>query len=118
MVWDFTCVDTLAPSHLNTAVSAAGAVAAEAEEHKRQKYTSLSGTYYFVPIAVETLGAVGEEAAMFLNELSHRITRVTKDACSSQFLMQRLSVAVQRGNAACVLGTVKSSDALDELFYL
>ena len=37
---------------------------------------------------------------------------------SSQFLMQRLSVALQRGNAACVLGTVPSSHGLDDLFYL
>jgi len=32
--------------------------------------------------------------------------------------MQRLSVAVQRGNAACVLGTVPASIGLDELFYI
>jgi hypothetical protein len=35
------------------------------------------------------------------------------------FLVQRLSVAVQRGNAACILGTVADEDRIRELsFYL
>ena len=34
------------------------------------------------------------------------------------FLMQRLSVTLQRGNAACVLGTVASTIGLDDVFYL
>jgi hypothetical protein len=36
----------------------------------------------------------------FLRDLSERIVMVTKDRRSFQFLLQRLSLAVQRGNAA------------------
>jgi len=61
-VWDFTCPNTLASSHLNRAVLGPGAVANEAEEKKKSKYSSLPSLYDFTPIAVETFGAVGEPA--------------------------------------------------------
>ena len=101
-----TCPDTLAQSHLNLAVTAAGAVANEAEARKRFKYNAISQTHYFVPIAIETFGALGEEATAFVNELGGRISRVTNEHRATDFLRQRVSVAVQRGNAVCVMGTM------------
>ena len=72
----------------------------------------------FKPVAVETLGVPGDEALTFLKDLGHRITAVTAEPRSLQFLMQRISVAVQRGNAACVIGTVPLTTNWDELFYI
>jgi len=108
-VWDFTCPDTFAASHLNRAVTCAGAVATEAEEKKKQKYCNLSATYCFIPVAVESAGAFGQDATEFLQELGRRIAAATGDPRATEFLFQRLSVAVQRGNAACVLGTCTDS---------
>jgi len=104
LVWDFTCPDTFAASHLNRAVTGAGADTTEAEAKKKLKYSRLSATYRFRPVAMESAGAVGEDAADFLQELGRRIAAVTGEPRSTEFLLQRLSVAVQRGNAACVLG--------------
>ena len=118
MVWDVTCPDTLAPSHLNRAVTGPGAVATFAEDNKSLKYAEISRTYIFVPIAVETMGAVGEEGLTFLKELGARIRTVTKERRSFDFLMQRFSVAIQRGNAACILGTLHSASDLDDIYYL
>ena len=118
LVWDFTCPDTLAASHLNRAVLSPGAVANEAEKRKTAKYQSLTALYRFTPIAVETLGALGDEATAFFRDLGHRISSVTAEPRSFQFLMQRLSVAVQRGNAACIIGTIPTSTHWDELFYI
>jgi hypothetical protein len=42
LVWDFTCPDTLAVSHLNRAVIGPGTVANDAESRKAAKYISLS----------------------------------------------------------------------------
>jgi hypothetical protein len=56
IVWDFTCPNTLAASHLNYAVVGPGAVANPAESRKTMKYNALSPLYRFVPVAVETLG--------------------------------------------------------------
>jgi len=60
----------------------------------------------FVSLAVETLGALGEEAATFFHDIGRRIPIVTGEQRSTQFLFQRLSIAIQRGNAASVVGTV------------
>jgi hypothetical protein len=118
LVWDFTCPDTLAASHLNHAVLGPGVVANDAETRKTTKYQSLAALYSFTPVAVETLGPLGDEATIFFRDLGHRIASVTDEPRSFQFLMQRLSVTIQRGNAACVLGTVPTSRGLDDIFYI
>ena len=69
LAWDFTCPDTLAPSQLNIAINGPGVIACEAEEKKRAKYASLSPTFCFVPVAVETLGALGDRADKFTHDL-------------------------------------------------
>jgi hypothetical protein len=106
LVWDATCPDTLAPSHITMAVREAGAVAANAEHLKNQRYSHLVTTHCFVPVAIETLGTFGGEARAFLRDLAKRIFSVTKDPLSHQHLVQRVAVAVQRGNAAAVLGCI------------
>jgi len=94
VIWDFTCPDTLAASHLNHSVLFFGAAANKVERRKVAKYRSLSALYSFVPLAVESRGALGEEASDFSRNLGHRITSVTTETRSFQFLMQQLSVAV------------------------
>jgi hypothetical protein len=103
-VWDVTRLDTLAASHLDRAVLKAGTVAADTENRQSAKFTCLSARYKFVPVAIETLGALGDEAFSFFKVLGHRIACVTAEPRYFQFLMQRL--AVRRGNAACVVGAV------------
>ena len=65
---------------------------------------------YFVPVAIETTGVFGPEALQFLRELGHRLKSESGEAQSFYFLQQRISVAIQRGNAAAVLGTMKSNN--------
>ena len=45
LVWDATCPDTLAPSHSSLAIREAGAVTADAEFKKRQKYAHLDSSH-------------------------------------------------------------------------
>jgi len=52
-------------SHLNNAVNGPGIVACEAEDKKRAKYAILAPFFCFVPVAVETLGALGADAMKF-----------------------------------------------------
>ena len=79
-------------------------MANDAEDRKSSKYRSLAACYSFKSVAVETLGALGEEASAFFQDLGRRITTVTAEPRSFQFVMQRLSVTLQRSNAACILG--------------
>ena len=69
----------------------------DAESRKSTKYSSLSALYRFIPIAIETLGVPGDEALSFFHDLGQRIAVATAEPRSFQFLMQRLSVAIQRG---------------------
>ena len=111
----------MAPSHLNIAVNGPGVVANEAEDKKRAKYACMSSTFHFVPIAVETLGSLGEDADNFIHELGRRVKIVTGERRATEFLLQRLSVAIQRGNAASVMGTVDwqtINNNLDAVYYL
>ena len=110
MVWDATCPDTFAPSHVAHAAREAGTVASQAERNKCQKYALLCTSHHFVPIAIETSGVFGPEAASFFGELGRRIRAETGEPRSLQFLLQGISVAVQRGNAAAVLGTAPATD--------
>ena len=102
MVWDFTCPDTLAPSHLLRSSTAAGSAAEAAEAKKRTKYIELarSGDYTLAPVAVETLGAWGPSALEICKEIGSRIARTSGDTRSTEFLRQRLAIAIQKGNAA------------------
>ena len=59
-----------APSHITLAAREGGAVAADAEHRKRLKYTHLERSHYFVPVAIETIGAHGPEAKLFFRELA------------------------------------------------
>ena len=96
LVWDFTCPDTFAQSHLNKAVSGQGAVASVAEIRKCTKYNHLAATMYnFVPVVVETLGSFGESANNFIMVLDRKITAVMGEKrATADFLRQR-----QRGHS-------------------
>ena len=59
------------------------------------------------PVAIETSGVFGAKTMRFVQELGQRLERVTGEVRSTNFLIQRLSVAVQRGNSASVLGTIQ-----------
>ena len=116
LVWDFTCPDTLAPSHIRQSSLAAGSAATNAEALKDIKYVELtsSGDFIFAPIAIETLGTWGPSALALCAEIGGRVANLTGDLRALSFLKQRLALAVQRGNAAAVVGTHPISDISDQ----
>ena len=109
LIWDATCVDTFAPSYRNLAVVSAGAVASRAESLKQEKYTALDHSHIVTPIAIETSGAFGPKTLSFIKEFGRRLRLHTGISSSTQYLIQRLSMAVQRGNAVSILHGLASS---------
>ena len=63
---------------------------------KNNKYSHQYSAYIFVPVAVETCGSFGPQTKAFLKELGHHLRSVTSDVNSHQYLLQKISVAVQR----------------------
>ena len=76
------------------------------EHMKHVKYAHLHSSHLFVLVAIETFGVMGPEVRLFCQELGRRITAATLDPLFHQHLLQCVSIAVQRGNAAAVLGTL------------
>ena len=118
LVWDFTCVNTVAASHIKSAASRAGAPCEAAEEKKHKKYSALSRIYNFTPVAVETLGPWGPEASTFVSELGRRLYMTTGDPRTTAFLRQRISLAVQKGNAVCIKQSLPAGIDFNEVFYI
>jgi len=81
--------------------------ASAAELNKIAKYSDIIAGANFVPFVIETSGVWGEQAICLVKELGRRMAEVNTEPRSTMFLHQRLSVAVQCGNAACSLGTLR-----------
>ena len=76
-----------------------------------KRVVARSGNCTLAPVAVETLGAWGPSALELCKEIGGRIARCFGYTRSTAFLRQRLSIAVQSGNAAAVLGTLPQEAA-------
>ena len=105
LCWDATCIDTFSASAVMESALEPGSAARAAEDCKRERYSELSERYIFQPLAVETSGVLGPSSGKFLAQLGQRITSVTGERRESEWLRQRGSLAVARGNAVSILAT-------------
>ena len=105
LIWDVTVADTLAPSHLPFTALTPGKAADIVAGRKETKYASLTPAYLFVPLAFETMGPIHDKALSFIIELGKRLTLCSGDQHEGAFLLQRLSMAIQRFNRICFEGS-------------
>ena len=77
LLWDATCPNTFAPSHISAAVRGAGVMAAQAEQVKVFKYAHPDTSHHFVPFVIETSGVLGKAAEEFMQELARHIYKAT-----------------------------------------
>ena len=89
----------------------------EVEKAKFTKYLPMSNEFHMVPICVETLGAWGP-AGHFIKELGRKISEKTHEKRSTSYIMQNISMEIQRSNSASITATVESPKLLNELFEL
>ena len=119
LVWDFTCADTLAASHIPNTSQEAGKAAIQAEKKKFSHYADLANSGYIImPVACETMGSWAPAGKKFIQDIGKRIEECTGEKRSTNYLFQAIGIAIQRGNASSVAGTVPSAKKLDELYYL
>ena len=112
LIWDATCSDTFVKSYLHVATNRPGAVADLAESRKIEMYHHLKNTHIIAPVAVESSGAFGSNSLQFLRELASCLRSRTGNPLAYQHLLQQLSVAVQRGNAISVRGSMHDDDVM------
>ena len=77
----------------------AGGAAENAATRKEDKYVDLQPKYTFIPLAFETLGPINVKGVEFLQELGRRLAAISDDNRRTSFLLQRISITLQRFNA-------------------
>jgi hypothetical protein len=119
LVWDVTVVDTLADSYVLKTSEVSGFAAEMACKRKHNNIVQLfSSNYRFKGLAFETLGPWCKETIDFINAIGDRLIAESGDSKSKKFLFERISLAIQRGNAASIRGTFPNSALLSEIFAL
>lgn len=116
LIWDTTVADTLCNSYINQTSKLAGSAAEAREFSKTLKYTELSEDYCFAPIGIETFGSWGSDGHKIVKEIGKKVMEATDEKRSAFFLFQSISIAIKRGNASCIIGTVPQSEGLEEIF--
>ena len=107
LCWDATCMNTFGVSSVNENAIEVGSAAAKAEKAKRDKYPDLVRRYRFEPVAIETSGVYGPTTKNIVSEIGRRISEKTGDRRETAWLKQRLSIAIQKGNALSILSSAK-----------
>ena len=96
-----------------------GTTATEAEARKIEKYRELiDNGYLFQPVALEVQGSLGDSSELFITRLCNMLCHSHDDQRACSFLKQRISMAPQIGNAACVVGTARDRDAVEDFSYI
>jgi len=83
-----------------------GAAASLAATNKTNKYSQLSTTHIFTPVAIKTAGTWHHQAIELVQELGMRATIITGDSRETTYLFQHLSVALQKGDAVSFPNTL------------
>ena len=109
LAWDVTVPDTYADAHVANTAREAGAAANHASANKITKYSQLSSTHIFFPVAIETAGTWHYQAVELRQEIGRRTANITGDARETTYLFQQLSITLQRGNAVSFQNTFTTS---------
>ena len=106
LAWDVTCAFPLAASWSSTVLRNPSAVATAVEARKLQKYEGLQASFCFEPLSVETLGGIGESSQQLLKKMGSRLIEAASDTRAAFNFRQRLAIAIEVGNYACLQETL------------
>ena len=116
LAWDASCVHRLARSWLPISSVKGTPAADQSEARKRVKYGDLGSHIIFEPVIVETLGGLSTTTVKFFHEVGRRLRSITGDPRAHQHLLQRIGIAVQRGNAGCVLESFTNVNTFNPIY--
>ena len=97
------------PTSTEHRVSLGEQLQAHAEVEKVKKYSHLNRLYQFQAVAVESGGTIGPLSKIFLRHLGRRLRMSTGEPKLYDYLIQRISMVIQVGNAVSVLGSLPIS---------
>lgn len=118
LVWDATCADSLAASNMAGRSKRPGMASEKAVVRKHRKYSRIKQNYHFVAFAVESLGPWSKEAVDLINKIGSNLIRITGEPKSKRYLIERISLAIQRGNAMCIISSIPKNPPMEEIYHL
>ena len=87
-------------------------MAEKPEQHKICRYSHLDSSYMFTHMACETSGVFGLQSLKFIKDLGRNLKIAMDEVNWKQYLLQRISVAIQTGNTASILETLGQQEGL------
>lgn len=76
-------------------------------------------SFLFCAIFIETMDPWGDDGRKLIDEIGKKLIQSTGEPRAKSFLIQRIGIANQRGNAASILGTIpQDAKKLDEIYYI
>lgn len=85
-------------------------------QRKEGKYECLTAqNHIFKALAFETLGPCGMEIKEVMNIISKALVHFSGNKKVGSYLKQSLAIAIQRGSAASILGTLPAEAELKEV---
>ena len=109
LVWNGLVGDTLAPSYVDAGSLTSGIAGARVETLKLQKYNDTEASNYLVaPLVFDTLGGPSPATRLLLNTVGSMVEEAPGCKRAREYLLQRLLLDVQRGNAAALMGTLST----------
>ena len=103
--WDVIVTDAIAEYYLHLSAACAGSAAEGAASRKETKWAALDHSYNFIPLAFETYRPINNKGIKFFQELGRRLSTISDDPRESAFLLQRISITLQRFNAIALSDT-------------
>jgi hypothetical protein len=100
LVWEVTCVDTMAATHLDGCSRKSGSVTLSAEKLKHRKYCTIKENQTFVAFSLETFGPWSLDAKELFKDISKLLHEKSGVSESLSYFQQRISITIQRRNAA------------------
>src|SRR6218665_2753217 len=102
-------VESRQKSCMTASAAQSGAAAAIAEDRKMQKYHAFLQDPVFIPLALETMGPINTAGLNLISDLGRHLTLATGEQRETTYLLQRLSITMQRFNAVAFRGSFNKS---------
>lgn len=118
LVWDATCADSLAASNRLGRHKQPGMASEKAAVRKHKKYSKIKQNHHFVAFAVESIGPWSKEAIVLINKIGSNLIRITGEPKSKRYLVERISLAIQQGNAMSIMSSIPKNASMDEYYLL
>ena len=78
---------------------------------KKTKYTGITNMHIFIPVAIETGGALNSEATELIQDIGKRIKTINGESRETAYLFQRISIAIQKENALAYQSTFITTES-------